>query len=57
MPSIMTFRIATEQMAEKLPLDLRPIFKSKVHKTLKLLNQETMSLESLAIIAVSLLPE
>lgn len=47
----MLFRISKQQIAEKLPKELREIFNTRVQYTLDILGQETMSIEGLAIIA------
>lgn len=51
MSKIMHFRIAKEDIAEKLPKELRETFNTRVQYTLNILGQETMSIEGLAIIA------
>jgi len=51
MPNIMLFRISKQQIAEKLPKELRETFNTRVQYTLNILGQETMSIEGLAIIA------
>ena len=51
MSKIMAFRVAKEDIAKKLPKELRETFNTRVQYTLNILGQETMSIEGLAIIA------
>lgn len=48
---LMLFRIYKNKISEKLPAHLRDKFNTRVNNTLTLLDKETISVESLAILA------
>ena len=49
---IMSFRMAKENLLEKLSNEHRTIANAKIEATLSLLRQETMSIESMAVIII-----
>lgn len=49
---IMTFRVLVDRIIHNHPKDLQDRIKSKINSTLKILNKEYISEESVAIIAM-----
>lgn len=54
---IMSFRMAKENLLEKLSNEHRALANAKIEATLSLLRQETMSIESMAVIIICTQPK